>query len=64
MCSDAEVLKILREHEELKSTLKKYERHVAEIQGNIKVLTAERDNIVNLYERVILFMFVWLIKIT
>ncbi|NXO59183.1 TSG10 protein, partial [Aramus guarauna] len=49
--SDPEVLKILREHEELKSTLKKYERRVAEIQGNFKVLTAERDNIVNLYEQ-------------
>ncbi|KAM7131498.1 testis-specific gene 10 protein isoform 1-T1 [Ciconia maguari] len=49
--SDPEVLKILREREELKSTLKKYERRVAEIQGNFKVLTAERDKIVNLYER-------------
>ncbi|KFP51064.1 Testis-specific 10, partial [Cathartes aura] len=45
------VLKLLREREELKSTLKKYERHVAEIQGNFKVLTAEREKIVNLYER-------------
>ncbi|KAK4830485.1 hypothetical protein QYF61_011209 [Mycteria americana] len=49
--SDPEVLKILREREELKSTLKKYERRVAEIQGNFKVLTAERDKIVSLYER-------------
>ncbi|XP_009576495.1 PREDICTED: testis-specific gene 10 protein, partial [Fulmarus glacialis] len=51
MSSDPEVLKILRECEELKSTLKKYERRVAEIQGNFKVLRAERDKIVNLYER-------------
>ncbi|XP_061233908.1 testis-specific gene 10 protein isoform X1 [Neopsephotus bourkii] len=46
-----DVLKILREREELKSTQKKYERHIAEIQGNLNVLTAERDKMVNLYER-------------
>ncbi|XP_061315678.1 testis-specific gene 10 protein [Pezoporus flaviventris] len=46
-----DVLKILREHEELKSTQKKYERHIAEIQGNLNVLTAERDKMVNLYEQ-------------
>uniref|UniRef100_A0A8C3KG60 Testis specific 10 n=1 Tax=Calidris pygmaea TaxID=425635 RepID=A0A8C3KG60_9CHAR len=49
--SDPEVLKVLREREELKSTLKKLERRVAEIQGNFKVLTAERDKVVILYER-------------
>ncbi|XP_014815650.1 PREDICTED: testis-specific gene 10 protein [Calidris pugnax] len=49
--SDPEVLKVLREREELKSTLKKLERRVAEIQGNFKVLTAERDKFVILYER-------------
>lgn len=48
-----DILKILREREELKSTQKKYERHIAEIQGNLNVLTAERDKMVNLYERVI-----------
>ncbi|XP_053912195.1 testis-specific gene 10 protein isoform X1 [Cuculus canorus] len=49
--SDPEVLKLWREREELKSALKKLERHVVEIQGNFKVLTAERDNAVSLYEQ-------------
>ncbi|KFU92480.1 Testis-specific 10, partial [Chaetura pelagica] len=51
------VLKILREREELKSTLKKLKRHVAENQGNIKVLTAERDRILLIYY-IIYFIFV------
>lgn len=58
MSSDPQVLKVLREREELKSTLKKLERRMAEIQGNLKVLTAERDKIVDLYERVIVFAFI------
>ncbi|NXJ10893.1 TSG10 protein, partial [Odontophorus gujanensis] len=41
-----------KEHEGLESTLKKYKRLVAEIQGNFKVLTAERDKIANLYEEI------------
>ncbi|XP_071602205.1 testis-specific gene 10 protein [Heliangelus exortis] len=48
--SDPVVLKMLREREELKSSLKKLERRVAENQGNVKVLTAERDRILSLYE--------------
>lgn len=31
---------------------------MVEIQGNFKVLTAERDEIINFYEQVILFIFV------
>ncbi|XP_069705913.1 testis-specific gene 10 protein, partial [Phaenicophaeus curvirostris] len=49
--SDPEILKLWREREEFKSALKKFERHVAEIQGNFKVLTAERDKIISLHEQ-------------
>uniref|UniRef100_A0A8U7M3P0 Uncharacterized protein n=1 Tax=Corvus moneduloides TaxID=1196302 RepID=A0A8U7M3P0_CORMO len=49
--SDPGVLKMPREREELESTLKIYECHVAEIQGNFKVLTAESHKTVNLYEQ-------------
>ncbi|XP_054100535.1 testis-specific gene 10 protein isoform X5 [Callithrix jacchus] len=48
---DVELLKTTRDREELKCMLEKYKRHLAEIQGNVKVLTSERDKNFLLYEQ-------------
>ncbi|XP_055972713.1 testis-specific gene 10 protein isoform X4 [Sorex fumeus] len=48
---DIELMKSARDREELKCMLEKYERHLAEIQGNVKVLTSERDKTFLLYEQ-------------
>ncbi|CAF1321737.1 unnamed protein product [Adineta ricciae] len=49
--TDAQLSKALREKEDLQLLLNKFERHMAEIQGNIKVLTNERDSTNILYEQ-------------
>jgi len=47
---EMEMTKLTRERDELKSLLDKFERHMAEIQANVKVLTCERDKLNNMYE--------------
>ncbi|CAF0894547.1 unnamed protein product [Rotaria sp. Silwood1] len=48
---EPQLAKVMREKEDLQLLLNKFERHMAEIQGNIKVLTNERDNLNVLYEQ-------------
>lgn len=45
-------MRVLRERDEMQSILDKYERHLSEIQANIRVLTAERDKIKMRYQQV------------
>ncbi|MFT7799873.1 testis-specific gene 10 protein isoform X1 [Arapaima gigas] len=40
---DSELMRVLRERDEMQAMLDRYERHLSEIQANIKVLSAERD---------------------
>ncbi|XP_068124292.1 testis-specific gene 10 protein isoform X3 [Hyperolius riggenbachi] len=48
---DSEMKRSIREKDDLQDMLTKYERHMAEIQANVKVLTSERDKTNTLYER-------------
>ncbi|XP_046693597.1 testis-specific gene 10 protein isoform X2 [Silurus meridionalis] len=48
---DSEMMRALRERDEMQSMLDKYERHLSEIQANVRVLTAERDKIKNHYQQ-------------
>uniref|UniRef100_A0A663M226 Centrosomal protein 135 n=1 Tax=Athene cunicularia TaxID=194338 RepID=A0A663M226_ATHCN len=43
---------ITRERDELRSMLDRFEKHMIEIQSNVKLLTAERDRLNVLYEQV------------
>ncbi|XP_055491846.1 centrosomal protein of 135 kDa isoform X6 [Leucoraja erinacea] len=47
----SELLQVIRERDELQSVLDKFEQHMAEIQSNVKVLTAERDKLLMMYEQ-------------
>ncbi|XP_038835804.1 testis-specific gene 10 protein-like [Salvelinus namaycush] len=40
---DSELMRVLRERDEMQNMLDKYERHLSEIQANVKVLTVDRD---------------------
>lgn len=43
---------VTRERDELQSMLDRFEKHMIEIQSNVKLLTAERDKLSTLYEQV------------
>ncbi|PAA88260.1 hypothetical protein BOX15_Mlig021784g1 [Macrostomum lignano] len=47
---DSELLRVKRERDELQALLDKFERHMAEIQGNVRVLTQERDQLSRLLD--------------
>ncbi|XP_059845220.1 centrosomal protein of 135 kDa isoform X2 [Hypanus sabinus] len=47
----SELLQVIRERDELQSVLDKFEQHMAEIQSNVKVLTAERDKLLMIHEQ-------------
>uniref|UniRef100_A0A8C3V7H0 Centrosomal protein 135 n=1 Tax=Catharus ustulatus TaxID=91951 RepID=A0A8C3V7H0_CATUS len=46
-----ELKSVTRERDELRSVLDKFEKHMLEIQSNVKLLTAERDRFSVLYEQ-------------
>ncbi|XP_059152466.1 centrosomal protein of 135 kDa-like isoform X1 [Physella acuta] len=50
VAEEFEMARLTRERDELKSLLDKFERHMAEIQANVKVLTCERDKLSTMYE--------------
>uniref|UniRef100_A0A2C9JE12 Centrosomal protein of 135 kDa n=1 Tax=Biomphalaria glabrata TaxID=6526 RepID=A0A2C9JE12_BIOGL len=50
VAEEVELARLTRERDELKSLLDKFERHMSEIQANVKVLTCERDKLNTMYE--------------
>nr|XP_033800677.1 centrosomal protein of 135 kDa isoform X2 [Geotrypetes seraphini] len=48
---NSELRQIIRERDELQSMLDRFEKHMAEIQSNVKMLTAERDKLNILYNQ-------------
>ncbi|XP_069780725.1 centrosomal protein of 135 kDa isoform X3 [Narcine bancroftii] len=47
----SELLQVIRERDELQSVLDKFEQRMAEIQSNVKILTAERDRLLVISEQ-------------
>ncbi|XP_018605698.2 testis-specific gene 10 protein isoform X2 [Scleropages formosus] len=48
---NSELMRILRERDEMQAMLDRYERHLSEVQANIKVLSTERDKISMQYQQ-------------
>ncbi|XP_030634826.1 testis-specific gene 10 protein [Chanos chanos] len=48
---DSELMRALRERDELQNMLEKYERHLSEMQANVKVLMADRDKTSRHYQQ-------------
>eukprot|EP00057_Strongylocentrotus_purpuratus_P011253 XP_011665727.1 PREDICTED: testis-specific gene 10 protein isoform X5 [Strongylocentrotus purpuratus] len=51
IADEAEMVNLKRERNELQSLVDKFERHMSEIQTNVKVLTSERDKVNLLYQQ-------------
>ncbi|XP_051882316.1 testis-specific gene 10 protein isoform X2 [Pristis pectinata] len=49
---ESELICVIKERDDLQAMVNKYERHLAEVQANVKVLTAERDQSKLLYEQI------------
>ena len=49
---DCELMRVLRERDDMQSMLDKYERHLSEVQANVKVLSADRDKTSMHYQKV------------
>ncbi|GCC24717.1 centrosomal protein of 135 kDa isoform X2 [Chiloscyllium punctatum] len=47
----SELLQAIRERDELQAVLDNFEQHMAEIQSNVKMVTAERDRLLMVYEQ-------------
>ncbi|XP_020499436.1 centrosomal protein of 135 kDa isoform X2 [Labrus bergylta] len=50
--AEVELLRVLKERDELKAALLDFERHMEEIQNNVKVLSTERDHFKKLLKQV------------
>lgn len=50
--AEAELLRLLKERDELKAALLEFEKHIEEIQSNVKALSAERDHYKALFIKV------------
>lgn len=50
--AEAELLRLLKERDELKAALLEFEKHMEEIQRDVKALSAERDHYKALFKKV------------